>query len=370
MPPVDYRDFQRSRRSDRAFRNLMVATAASLVGVIVGGVSMFAVVSALTAPSPHDQQAQAGPRDTAAIAPIVTAVPQAASAESSPSAADPPGSASTKAREQTPPPVTQSVQPQTAAPTQSTASTGASESTGASQTAAAPPHAQGVAPRQALKTWPDALSRAPHRAAIEAPRLGQPKPDQSTQSRTASPEVADQKVETTGSDQINKRADESKGPEAGFRDPHAGARSSAAQRSAAQSQTGKRRTATRPAATEPAPGYDNTAALPPDRTRRFFDFSSDEDFRDRGAAFGPDISPPGGWNSQRPQASPGAANRTSDPRSAHRRRPEETNLSDQAPPPSGRGRVMVPAQPGDDDRGMTDFLGQRGDEWSEPTWHH
>jgi hypothetical protein len=329
MPPVDYRDFHLSRRGDRAFRNLMVATAASLVGVIVGGISMFAVVTALTAPSPHDLPAQAARKnDTAAIAPIVTATPQPAPAESSPSAVDPSNAASTKAAEQTPPAVTPSVQPPTtpSAPTQPTASTSAPDTVPG--TAAAP-------------------------------------------SRRARPDVADQTIQTTRGDRIDKRAGESKRPRAGLGDRHAPARSSAAQRPAAQTETGKRRTAAGPAATEPAPGYDGTAALPPDRTRQFFDSFGDDNYREGSAAVGPDAGAPRDSNLWQRQPRPDATGRAAKARMRHRRRSDDVNVSDRAPPPSGRGRIIVPAQPGNsDDRGTTDFLGQMGDQWSEPTWHH
>lgn len=78
MPPDRYADFRPRRRFNRAFRVMVLATAAALVGVIAGGVSVFAVVSALMAPTPHDGRINAanGGETTAPGVAVIAATPQ------------------------------------------------------------------------------------------------------------------------------------------------------------------------------------------------------------------------------------------------------------------------------------------------------
>lgn len=75
MLPGNYADFS-PKRGDRAVRTIVLATTAALVGVIAGGVSVFAVVSALMAPPRHDLHAAAAPKDDNAPPPVVTATLQ------------------------------------------------------------------------------------------------------------------------------------------------------------------------------------------------------------------------------------------------------------------------------------------------------
>jgi hypothetical protein len=85
MLPGRYPDVP-PRRVDRAVRTMVLATAAALVGVIAGGVSVFAVVSALMAPPRHDLRA-AAPKDETAGAPVVTATLQPTPVEPAPASA-------------------------------------------------------------------------------------------------------------------------------------------------------------------------------------------------------------------------------------------------------------------------------------------
>src|ERR1700683_4340819 len=88
MLPGRYPDVP-PRRVDRAVRTMVLATAAALVGVIAGGVSVFAVVSALMAPPRHDLR-DAAPKDETAGAPgapVVTATLQPTPVEPAPASA-------------------------------------------------------------------------------------------------------------------------------------------------------------------------------------------------------------------------------------------------------------------------------------------
>ncbi len=78
MAPANH-DFHPSGRLDRAIRTVLVAAIAALIGVIAGGASVFAIVSALTSPARHDMSADAALRqshtDPAPAAAVRTMVP-------------------------------------------------------------------------------------------------------------------------------------------------------------------------------------------------------------------------------------------------------------------------------------------------------
>lgn len=64
MAPANRPDFHPSGRLDRAIRTVLIACFAALIGVIAGGASVFAIVSALTSPPRRDVSADAAPRES------------------------------------------------------------------------------------------------------------------------------------------------------------------------------------------------------------------------------------------------------------------------------------------------------------------
>lgn len=93
MPLANYPDFHPSGRLDRAIRTVWLASVAALIGLIVGGVSVFAVVSALTTgPSRRDLPADAakGSETTAVKRPAPVATPRPVQTEPARNVPEPP----------------------------------------------------------------------------------------------------------------------------------------------------------------------------------------------------------------------------------------------------------------------------------------
>ncbi len=76
MAPANNPGFRPSGRLDRAIRTVLVAAFAALIGLIAGGASVFAIVSALTSPPRHDISADAALQQST-TAPSVPAPAQA-----------------------------------------------------------------------------------------------------------------------------------------------------------------------------------------------------------------------------------------------------------------------------------------------------
>jgi hypothetical protein len=326
-----YADFRPPQRFDRAVRVMVLATGAALVGVIAGGVTVFAIVTALTAPLPRDVRADAGSAGKMAetSGPVVAAVPPAPSEH--PVANAPTASATTPAAT----PAT------TPAPRSTTNGPASSAAPVQEQVQELPPAStQRV---QLPNSWPDALSRA-HPAETKA------LPDEDTRTPTATMQIvpAHAANDDAANDQDGakppRRTDvhavDGTQPASGLAARAVASRSATSQRSAHNPEPAKSRTTVTSRAVEPA--ANETVYEPPaERTRSLFDFFDDRHRQgDQDAVSQPDAAAPRGPDSAR-SAKSGPAK----PRIARPRRPSES-----------------------DDQGWDDGFGHR-DEWVGD-WHH
>jgi hypothetical protein len=195
----------------RAVRILPIVAGAALAGGVIGGVSVFAIDSALTPPSHRDVLAKAEPSAN----PIRTVGGSAPDASAGMSAGPPVQAQPAPVQPQTPAPASAPAQPiapvqaQTAAP------------------AAAPATPPALASQQAA--WPDALSRGHAAAAPEAvaatPQSTPPQAKETQQAKETTPDSANGPLATSQASKpaplvkkrvIDERADDS----SDFNTPH------------------------------------------------------------------------------------------------------------------------------------------------------
>jgi hypothetical protein len=328
MSPAGYYYARPPTRFGRALRTLVLTAAAALVGVVAGGVSVFAIVAALSAPPREDTRAAAAKVGAAA----------ATSGPVSPTISQP-------------------------------APAGPSRQQAAQQPLPQSPPAQAMPATQAEvtpsvdkpKPWPDALSRARHPAALDTP-----KPGQAAAAESASPVPAKQQVGDDRDNRKDNRGQDNKASASSSAERAAVSPSDSAAPAAEPNEPAKRRVVVTASVRQQRSNdkfndkpNDKAAELPPNKPQLFDFFGDQQQVREEQPTIGPgQVAPRGAtkprstWRRQDDWAAPDQAQRALGANSPRRR-----VIVNPAPANSDEQRVGS-------DGGFFGFLGPSGrDDW-------